>query len=118
MKTQFKIIIEDNDAIVLLNNSRRITDVISDVEKSISKKKYFGIVTFDLLLSNGIKNRFFEIPFENNKFELSKIKKVEIPKSNILAKANDYYLKNEILISNSSITRLEKRIIRTNLELV
>ncbi len=115
MKTAFKIIKVDRYAVVLLSSGCRITDVLNDVEINIKKKRHFGNVIFDLLLSNGIGNRFFEIPFTNDKLELNKIKKVEQPESKVLLKANNYFLENKSFLDTAILTRLEKNIIRTNL---
>lgn len=115
MKKAFKIIKVDKYAVVLLNSGSRITDVLNDVEINIKKKRNFSNVIFDLLLSNGIGNRFFEIPFTNDKFEVNKIKKVEQPENKVLLKANSYYLENISFLDTAVLTRLEKNIIRTNL---
>jgi hypothetical protein len=118
MKTTFKIIKVDKYAVVLINNNSRITEVLNDVETTIKKKKYFGTVIFDLLLSNGLNNRFFEIPFENERFSINKIKKVEQPNNKLISKANKYYLENVNFINDAIITRIEKSNIKMSLKVV
>lgn len=118
MKTTFKIIKVDKYTVVLINNNSRITEVLNDVETTIKKKKYFGNVIFDLLLSNGLNNRFFEIPFENEKFAINKIKKIDQPNNKLLNKANKYYRENVNFINDSIITRIEKSNIKMFLNMV
>jgi hypothetical protein len=118
MKTAFKIIKVDKYAVVLINNNCRITEVLNDVETTIKKKKYYGNVIFDLLLSNGLNNRFFEIPFENERLSVNKIKKVAQPDNKLINKANKYYLENVNIINEAIISRIEKSNIKMFLKAV
>lgn len=117
MKSEFKIIIVNDNAVVLINSNKRLPDVITKVEINIQKKKFSGMVVFDLLVSNGLTNRFIEVPFLSGSFILKESRRAEHLENSILNVANEYFRKNKECIQNSFITRIEKSKIMNELEL-
>ncbi|WP_250255826.1 type II toxin-antitoxin system RnlB family antitoxin [Chryseobacterium sp. Marseille-Q3244] len=117
MKSEFKIVIVNDNAVVFINSNKRLPDVITKVETNFKRKKYSGMVIFDLLVSNGLSNRFVEMPFLSGSFILKELKKTENLEAALLSVANDYFRSNKEYIHNSVITRLEKSKIIDELEL-
>jgi len=117
MKSEFKIVIVNDNAVVFINSNKRLPEIITKIETNFKKKKYSGLVIFDLLISNGLNNRFLEVPFLSGSFILKELKKIESIENSILDTANDYFRSNKEYIQNSFITRLEKSRIMNELEL-
>lgn len=115
MKPAYKIINCDNIPVVLINNSQRVNEFICELELYFAKENYIGNVIFDLLISNGTKNRFFTIPFSNGKFEIRKIKKIEYPSDKVYNEANKHFSTNKNYLNNSILSRFEKNKINNNL---
>lgn len=93
----------------------QISDFIKPLENKLKEQKYSGIVLFDLLLSNGINNRFFTFLFNGEKFDYKSGKQVTTLPSNIVKKANEHQSQNKIGVENSILTRSEKmRFVRQN----
>jgi hypothetical protein len=78
------------------------------LENKLKEQKYTGIVLFDLLLSNGINNRFYSFIFNGEKFDYKSGKQVTALPQNVIKKANEHQVKNKIGVENSILTRTEK----------
>jgi len=78
------------------------------VQRSIKRKNYLGTVIFDLIVNNGLNNRFFEIPFDGSVLNIRELKKASSLNTKVLETANEYYKNNIDLIQSCYISRIEK----------
>jgi len=114
MKTEFKIIHSDNKTVVILISNRRLPEIVNDIEGNFRKENYNGLIFIDLLLTNGLNNRFIEIPVDNGFFVMSKAKPMAKIEDKLLSKINKYFKNHKDSILNSYISRVEKnRILST-----
>lgn len=116
MKSEFKIINSDNKTIVILISNRRLPEIVNDIEGNFRKENYNGLVFIDLLLTNGLNNRFIEIPVDNGFFVMSKAKSMAKIEDTLLSKSNKYFKKHIDSILNSYISRVEKNRILSTLD--
>jgi hypothetical protein len=115
MNTEFKIIHSDNKTVVILISNRRLPEIVSDIEGNFRKDNYSGYILIDLLLTNGLNNRFIEIPVDNGTFIMSKAKPTTKIEDKLLFKINKYFQNHKERILNSHISRVEKNKILTTL---
>ncbi len=101
---------KDYPVLVYSLGYHQISDFIKPLEGKLKEQKYTGIVLFDLLLSNGLNNRFFSMVFNGEKFDYKSGKQVTSLPLNIVKKANEYQTKNKIGVENSILTRSEKMV--------
>ena len=65
----------DSTAFVVILGYSRIDEYVSLINKDLSDLKFKGELIFDLLLSNGLSQRFFSAEFHESKIKLSSFKK-------------------------------------------
>lgn len=102
-----KIRTKDYPILVYSAGYHQISDYIMLLENNLRVQKYDGIVLFDLLLSNGLNNRFYTLIFNGEKFDYKSGKQVSALPANIVKKANSYQAKNKIGFANSILTKTE-----------
>ena len=100
--------IKEYPVLVYSSEYHQISDFIKPLENKLKEQKYSGIVLFDLLLSNGINNRFYSFIFNGEKFDYKSGKQVTALPLNVIKKANEHQIKNKIGVENSILTRTEK----------
>lgn len=70
-----QINLDNNNVFVVVGKSEeRVDKYLTEVERELTKAKFKGQVILDLLSSNGLRNRFFQIHFNKTKFDYSSIK--------------------------------------------
>lgn len=103
--------------LVLSIDSTRLDDYLSNVALSLKRKKYNGSVIFDLLMSNGNKDRYYSALFDGNRFNLNSFRQIESTDCMITKSSNSFYLKNLNLIESSDIPRSKKFLIKKEISL-
>ncbi len=82
---------EKNQLIVSSMNYLRMDDYMSELENELQSLNFEGTVLFDLLLCNGFAtNRFINLDFKKDKFDLKSCK-VLSPSKTLIKTRNDYY---------------------------
>ncbi|WP_166336746.1 type II toxin-antitoxin system RnlB family antitoxin [Sphingobacterium chungjuense] len=106
----FQIFRSDHQLLFISKSYKRLPELLASAENNIKQLSYNnGIVVFDLLLTNGINNRFFELPCKEGKLVTKCLKKLSKPDKDILKCTNDFFSKNQSLISSSFISRTDKK---------
>ncbi len=116
MSLDYKILSSTNAIIVIIQSNKRLPDIFCSIESKIKDINYCGKVVLDLLVSNGLSNRFFEIPFESGSLKSQQIKKIKFLDEEILDLTNAFFRSNRNLIVNSHISRIEKSKIINSLQ--
>lgn len=94
--------------IVYSLNSSRLDDYIIDVSDFLKSKSYKGVVFFDLLLANGLSDRFYSITFNGNSFDFNSIKHIDDNSKNLLITINSYYSKNRKILNDGVLSNSEQ----------
>jgi len=102
---KYKILMNDNIAIIIATTYISLSDVISNIKKELNKKDYKGMVYFDYLLTNGNNSNRFAKAYFNGEFEnFQIIPKNEIEENKLKEIIKKFYQKNyEKYIKNNSI---------------
>jgi nitrous oxidase accessory protein NosD len=100
--------IKEYPVLVYSSGYHQISDFIKPLEIKLKEQKYSGIVLLDLLLSNGINNRFYSFIFNGEKFDYKSGKQVTAVPHNVIKIANEHQIKNKIGVENSILSRTEK----------
>ncbi|HGF5167800.1 type II toxin-antitoxin system RnlB family antitoxin [Vibrio parahaemolyticus] len=81
----------------------RPDDYMSELEGELQAFEYKGKVVFDLLLSNGLKDRYFSAEFDGRRFVVSTFRTMTSICSEILGMSSAFYKDNYDLVSKNSI---------------
>nr|WP_294927776.1 type II toxin-antitoxin system RnlB family antitoxin [uncultured Flavobacterium sp.] len=93
----------------------RLDEYIYDVEKELKKKKYIGKIVFDLLVNNGINDRFYSCLFDGQKILLGSLSSIKNLDNDIQKASSNFYLSNFDIINNSYISKQSKFLIKKKL---
>lgn len=118
MSLEFDILFIENSLLVLLKTNKRLPEVINLVQDKIKGKNYSGKIIFDLIVNNGLSNRFFEIPCNQNGLNIRELKKVTSLNISVTKSADEYYKQHIDIIRNSYISRVEKARVLKALSLI
>jgi hypothetical protein len=94
--------------IVFSKDSSTISDYISDVAKKLSERHYRGHVLFDLLLSNGLDDRYYVLNFNGNSFDYKTLHKLANTSYQLLNISNRYYKEHIRLLKSSILNKYQK----------
>lgn len=97
------------NVIVYSRAANTMSDYIKEVARQLISRNYTGLVLFDLLLSNGINDRYYILNFNGHQFEYKTLRKLNIISNKIYVTSNDYYRKNISLLESSILTPEQKR---------
>ena len=95
--------------IVYSRAANTISDYIKEVAVQLISKNYTGLVLFDLLLSNGVNDRYYILNFNGYQFEYNTLRKLDIISHKIRNTSNNYYRNNISLLESSILTKKQKR---------
>lgn len=95
--------------IVYSRGANTISDYIKEVAGQLILKNYTGLVLFDLLLSNGVNDRYYILDFNGNQFDYKTLRKLDIISNKIYNTSNNYYRNNISLLESSILTPKQKR---------
>ncbi|QED36709.1 hypothetical protein FK178_02810 [Antarcticibacterium arcticum] len=102
--------------VVLTLDTMRIDEYLADLEKVLKNKKAKGVIVFDLLLMNGLNDRFYSADFNGKSFNLNSFKPVENRGEQFQEESNRFFAKHFDLIFNSNMPKTKKFLIRNELE--
>lgn len=94
----------DNKVLVLSKGANTMSDYISDIAKLLSEKSYRGEVIFDLVLSNGIEDRYYGVNFNGNSFDLITLNRYTNVSFEILRQSKMYYREHIKLLRSSNLS--------------
>lgn len=112
MNTLFEISIInsfDNKVLVLSKGANTMSDYISDIAKLLNEKSYQGEVIFDLILSNGIDDRYYGVNFNGNSFDLITLNRYTNVSSEILRQSKLYYKEHIKLLRSSNLSIYQRK---------
>ena len=94
----------DNKVLVLSKGANTMSDYISDIATLLSEKSYRGEVIFDLVLSNGIEDRYYGVNFNGNSFDLITLNRYTNVSFEILRQSKMYYREHIKLLRSSNLS--------------
>lgn len=94
--------------IVFSRDSSTISDYISDVAEKLSERHYKGHVLFDLLLSNGLEDRYYVLDFNGDSFDYKTLHKLAKTSCQLFNISNRYYKEHIKLLRSSILNRYQK----------
>ena len=97
------------NVIVYSRAANTISDYIKEVAGQLVSRNCTGLVLFDLLLSNGINDRYYILNFNGSQFEYKTLRKLDIISNKIFDTSNNYYRNNISLLESSILTPKQKR---------
>lgn len=95
--------------IVYSRGANTISDYIKEVAGQLISRNYTGLVLFDLLLSNGVNDRYYILNFNGNQFDYKTLRKLDTISNKIYNTSNNYYRNNISLLESSILTPKQKR---------
>ena len=108
--------IDENNYLYLSLNSNRLDAYIYEIEKKLKKNKFQGNIIFDLLMNNGLKDRFYKAKFDGNNIILKTLSFTNI-NDKIKETSDNFYFSNIDIINNSnSLFDVEKFTMKKQLE--
>lgn len=94
--------------IVFSKDSSTISDYISDVAEKLSERRYRGHVLFDLLLSNGLDDRYYVLNFNGDSFDYKTLHKLGNTSCQLFNISNRYYKEHIKLLRSSALSKYQK----------
>lgn len=100
--------LQRREAIVLPKRELYISDIVSDVVEELNNVAFSGMVVFDMLLTKGVEERFYNMKFENSKFDYNTNALFRYPTMEIERISKGYYKTHLELLNYSSLTPKQK----------
>lgn len=91
-------------AMVLLKRELYLSDIVSDVVRELSRANFNGEVFFDMLLTKGVSEHYYNMSFENRAFDLHSNRVVHTPTDAVVAMSKRYYKSHPELLGRTSLT--------------
>lgn len=95
-------------ALVLLKRELFISDIVFDVIEELNNVAFSGMVVFDMLLTKGIEDRFYNMRFENSVFDYKTNVLSPNPTAEIKKISKNYYKTHLEFINHTSLTPKQK----------
>lgn len=104
--TNLRIIISSKRrmAMVLLKRELYLSDIVSDVVRELSRANFNGEVVFDMLLTKGVSEHYYNMSFENRVLDLQSNRVVYTPMNAVVAMSKRYYRYHPELLGRTSLT--------------
>lgn len=99
-------------AMVLLKRELYLSDIVPDVVRELCNANFHGDVVFDMLLTKGVAEHYYNMSFENRTFDLRSNRVVHTPMNAIVATSKRYYRSHPELLSRTSLTVKQVHYIR------
>lgn len=103
------------EAVVLSKNYLRLDMYIKDVKNNLKHLGLNGNIMFDLVMTNGVKNRFFEMFFNGESFDLESLKSIKDVSSDVLNISHNYYKKHIECLDKAAMTTNQKELFKLEL---
>lgn len=111
MNTKYHIIEHNDDAfsrVIQSNSNLGLDYILFAVEDYLERELFEGQVLFDLLLTNGVNDRFYIASFGKGRFFYHTIEAYKLNNKKTLKKIDNYYLENLELIESSNLSKPQK----------
>lgn len=99
-------------AMVLLKRELYLSDIVSDVVRELNRANFKGEVVFDMLLTKGVSDHYYNMSFENKAFNLHSNRVVHTPLNVVVAMSKRYYRNHPELLGRTSLTVRQVHYIR------
>lgn len=86
----------------------RLDDYINELSNELSRKSFSGAIMFDMLLSNGLNDRYFKAHFDGKKINKRSITPVALVDENIERVSSKFYMRKPEFLENSILTGAQK----------
>lgn len=114
----YYIQISEQKVLIISNTWESLDTYLKKVALDLKSKTTKTEVVFDLLLSKGINDRFFSVPFDNGRFSLGAFRKIEKADIGIEAQANKYFANHSHLIDISVLSQFQKSFFKRKLKCI
>lgn len=104
-----------NECIVLSTSYVSPLDEIFELEEKLEEIKFKGNIIIDLLLCNGLTNRFFKTFFDGEFIDFNSIKADEEVELEVKKISRNFYMKNLELVDDSILPEAHKYIVKNGL---
>ena len=91
-------------AMVLLKRELYLSDIVSDVVRELSSVNFNGEGFFDMLLTKGVSEHYYNMSFKNRSFDLRSNRVVHTPAGTVVAMSKRYYRCHPEFIGRTSLT--------------
>ena len=91
-------------AMVLLKRELYLSDIVSDVVRELSRADFNGDVVFEMLLTKGVSEHYYNMSFENRSFDLQSNHVLHTPVNAVVAMSKRYYRCHPELLERTSLT--------------
>lgn len=118
MNNQFELQKTNNESYPFISLSLcyyRVDQYLEDIEDKLVASKYNGKVIFDLVMSNGLNDRFYEAYFNGRKFDGKSFSAVKNIDDTIESISKNFYLNNISFLENSVLTKPQKFLFKKSL---
>lgn len=105
-------------AMVLLKRELYLSDIVLDVIRELSRANFHGDVVFEMLLSKGVSEHYYNMSFENNTFDLRSNQVVRTPSGVVVAMSKRYYRGHPEFMERTSLTVRQVHYIREWVEAI
>lgn len=105
------------EAFVLSKNYLRLDMYIKDVKNNLKNLGLNGNIVFDLVMTNGVKNRFFEMFFNGESFDLESLKSIKDVSPDVLNVSYNYYRNHIECLDSAAMTSGQKERFKLELSL-
>lgn len=97
---------------VLLKRELYLSDIVSDVVRELSRADFNGNVVFEMLLTKGVSEHYYNMSFENRSFDLQSNHVLHTPVNAVVAMSKRYYRCHPELLERTSLTMRQVHCIR------
>ena len=92
------------EAIVLLKRELYMSDILTDVVTELSNINFNGSVIFDMLLTKGLSDHYYNMHFSNSAFDYRTNGLLNNPNIEIIRESKKYYRSHPELLFETSLT--------------
>lgn len=107
---------KQDEAIVLLKRELYMSDILEDVVTELSNLDFSGSVVFDMLLTNGMSNHYYNMRFANKAFDYGTNVLLSNPAIEIVRESKMYYHSHPELLERTSLTTRQINRVRVWME--
>ena len=98
------ILPKQDEAIVLLKRELYMSDILEDVVTELSSLDFNGNVVFDMLLTKGISEHYYNMHFTNQAFDYNTNELMSNPNLEIVMESKMYYRSHPEFLDRTSLT--------------
>lgn len=102
--------VDKYQAAVFSKNYLRLDMYLKEVKCNLKDFGFIGNIIFDLVLTNGLNNRFFEMFFDGEDFDIKSLKSIKDVSCNVLKASHNYYKKHVECLDNAAMTSKQKEL--------